>query len=72
MSRKVPCLNNAEMESYFGIMKAEMMEEHYDTKLELEAALQEWLELYNFRCVKSRLKGKSPVDYQKFALQEAA
>lgn len=72
MSRKATCLDNAEMESFFGIMKAEVMDERYDTKIELEAAMREWLEFYNLRRVKSRLKGKSPVEYRKLALQEAA
>lgn len=60
------------MESFFGIMKAEVMDEHYDTKLELEAAMREWLEFYNLRRVKSTLKGKPSVEYRKLALQEAA
>lgn len=72
MSRKATCLDNAEMESFFGIMKAEVMDVHYETKTELEAAMREWLDFYNERRVKSRLKGKSPVEYRKLALQEAA
>lgn len=72
MSRKATCLDNAEMESFFGVMKAEVMDEHYGTKWELEAAMREWLEFYNLRRVKGRLKGKSPVEYRKLALQNAA
>lgn len=72
MSRKATCLDNAEMESFFSVMKAEIMDEHYDTKESLESAMREWIEFYNNRRIKSRLKGKSPIAYRQLALQEAA
>lgn len=73
MSRKATCLDNAEMESFFSVMKAEMLNgHHYDTKEQLETAMNDWLEFYNNRRIKSRLKGKSPVEYRELAFPRAA
>ncbi|MHA3065358.1 IS3 family transposase [Lacticaseibacillus saniviri] len=72
MSHKGTCLDNAEIESFFSVMKAEMMDIHYETKAELESAMHQWLDFYNNRRIKGRLKGKSPVTYRKLAFQEAA
>jgi transposase InsO family protein len=72
MSRKATCLDNAAMESFFSVMKAEMLDKHYETRAELIAGMTEWLKFYNNKRIKNRLKGKSPVEYRKLALQQAA
>lgn len=64
ISRKGNCLGNAMAENFFGIMKSELL---YTKKFEsAEAfikALDEYIEYYNNKKIKSRLKGKNPVQY---------
>lgn len=65
MSRKGNCLDNAVAENFFGIMKSELL---YAEKLETPEvfmkALEEYIDYYNNKRIKSRLKGKSPVQYR--------
>lgn len=72
MSRKATCLDNAAMESFFHIMKVEVMDEHFDTKEQLIQAMTEWIEFYNYRRIKTKLGGKSPVKYRELTAQKAA
>jgi transposase InsO family protein len=39
MSRKATCLDNAAMESFFHIMKVEVMDEQFETKASLSKAM---------------------------------
>lgn len=72
MSRKATCLDNASMESFFHIMKVEMMDENYNDKSDLIHAMKEWIEFYNNRRIKEGLNGMSPVKYrQETALKVA-
>lgn len=69
MSRKGNCLDNAMMENFFGIMKSEMFFGHENTFRTLEAlelAIKEYIDYYNHRRIKLRLKGMSPVAYREF------
>ncbi|WP_237026992.1 IS3 family transposase, partial [Lactobacillus sp. S2-2] len=68
MSRKGTCLDNASMESFFHLMKTEMMFKKYQSKEELISAMKEWIRYYNEDRIKTKLKGKSPIEYRKFAL----
>ncbi|MFC6177804.1 IS3 family transposase, partial [Companilactobacillus huachuanensis] len=61
MSRKATCLDNAKMESFFHIMKIEMMDEHYNNKNDLIQAMNDWIGFYNNRRIKTDLGGMSPV-----------
>ncbi len=72
MSRKATCLDNAAMESFFHIMKVEVMDEQFKTKNELIRAMTEWIDFYNHRRIKTKLDGKSPVKYRELAIQKAA
>jgi len=72
MSRKATCLDNAAMESFFHIMKAEVMDEHFETQHQLVQAMTEWIEFYNQRRIKTKLNGKSRVKYRELAVQKAA
>ena len=72
MSRKATCLDNAAMESFFHIMKVEVMDEHFDTKEQLIQVMTEWIDFYNYRRIKTKLGGKSPVKYREFTAQKAA
>ncbi len=72
MSRKATCLDNASMESFFHIMKAEMMDIHYVKKADLIQSMTEWIDFYNNRRIKTKLNGKSPVKYRELSVQKAA
>lgn len=72
MSRKATCLDNASMESFFHIMKVEMMDIHYDKKADLIQSMTEWIDFYNNRRIKTKLNGKSPVKYRELSVLKAA
>ncbi|MCM3227724.1 IS3 family transposase [Terribacillus saccharophilus] len=68
MSRKGNCYDNAVIENFFGIMKSEFLYitdfismEHFKEKLE------EYIDYYNHKRIKAKLKGMSPVQYRTHA-----
>ncbi len=65
-------LDNAAMESFFHIMKVEVMDENFETKTALIEAMNEWIDFYNHRRIKTKLDGKSPVKYRELTVQKAA
>ena len=53
------------MENFFGIMKSELLyAEKFDSSQDFIKALEEYINYYNNKRIKSRLKGKSPVQYR--------
>ena len=65
MSRKGNCLDNAMAENFFGIMKSELLyAENFVSSEAFMMALDEYIDYYNNKRIKSRLKGKSPVKYR--------
>ena len=65
MSRKGNCLDNAMAENFFGIMKTELLyAEKFESAEAFMKALEEYIDYYNNKRIKSRLKGKSPVQYR--------
>jgi transposase InsO family protein len=65
MSRKGNCLDNAMIESFFGIMKSELLyAQKFDTAEDFTKSLEEYIDYYNNKRIKNRLKGKSPVQYR--------
>ena len=65
MSRKGNCLDNAMAENFFGIMKSELLyAEKFESPEAFMKALDEYIDYYNNKRIKSRLKGKSPVQYR--------
>ena len=65
MSRKGNCLDNAMAENFFGIMKSELLyAQTFESPAAFMKALDEYIEYYNNKRIKSRLKGKSPVQYR--------
>jgi len=72
MSRKATCLDNAAVESFFHIMKVEVMDEHFENKEDLTQAMTDWINFYNKRRIKTKLDGKSPEKYRELAIQKAA
>ena len=74
MSRKGNCLDNSLAENFFGILKSELYyikEKEYNNIEELEKDIIEYIEYYNNRRIKCKLKGMSPVQYRIHSLQVA-
>ena len=72
MSRKGNCLDNAVMENFFGILKTELLYlQTFDSIEHFIAELKEYLDYYNYRRIKQKLKGMSPVQYRFHTLQPA-
>ena len=69
MSRKGNCLDNAMAENFFGIMKSELLyAEQFESTEAFMKALDEYIDYYNTKRIKARLKGKSPVQYRTLSL----
>ncbi|EFW00319.1 IS3-Spn1 transposase [Streptococcus australis] len=67
MSRKGNSPDNGMMESFFGILKSEMFYRYEKTihSLEqLEQAIVDYIDYYNIKRIKIKLKGLSPVQYR--------
>lgn len=65
MSRRGNCFDNAVIESFFGTLKAEYFYlETIDGLDELEAGVHDYIDYYNHKRIKLRLKGLSPVEYR--------
>ena len=74
MSRKGNCLDNSLVENFFGILKSELYyvkEKEYNNIDELEKDIIEYIEYYNNRRIKCKLKGMSPVQYRIHSLEVA-
>lgn len=69
MSRKGNCLDNAMAENFFGIMKSELLyAEKFESAEVFIQALEEYIEYYNNKRIKTRLNGKSPVQYRTLSI----
>ncbi|MBZ2112615.1 IS3 family transposase [Streptococcus infantis] len=67
MSRKGNSTDNGMMESFFGILKSEMFygyEQTFKSIKELEGAIVDYIDYYNNKRIKVKLKGLSPVQYR--------
>lgn len=65
MSRKGNCLDNAVIENFFGILKSELLYlQEFESMEHFEAELREYIEYYNHRRMKAKLKHLSPIDYR--------
>lgn len=65
MSRKGNCLDNAVMENFFGILKTELLYlQEFNSMEHFIKELREYLDYYNNRRIKGKLKGMSPVEYR--------
>ncbi|WP_342545249.1 IS3 family transposase [Lysinibacillus sp. FSL W7-1291] len=66
MSRKGNCLDNAVIESFFGIMKSEFLYaitfKNYEA---FKKALVDYIHYYNHERIKIKLNGKSPVEFRR-------
>ncbi|MEE5991390.1 MAG: IS3 family transposase [Lachnospiraceae bacterium] len=71
MSRKGNCLDNAPIENFFGKLKNEMFYGHeyeFNTLDQLKEAIEEYIEYYNTKRIKVKLKGLTPCEARKQAL----
>ena len=71
MSRKGNSLDNGLMESFFGVMKSEMFygqEKNYKDIEELKLAIEEYIDYYNNKRIKVKLKGLTPALYRNQSL----
>ena len=72
MSRKGNCLDNSIIENFFGLFKSEMFYGEDFTSIEgFIKELENYIDYYNHRRIKGKLKGLSPVDYRKQSLKVA-
>lgn len=72
MSRKGNCLDNAVMENFFGILKSELLYiQEFDSMEHFIQELHEYIHYYNYRRIKNKLKGLSPVEYRNQSLHSA-
>jgi putative transposase len=73
MSRKGNCLDNAAMESFFGMLKCELFYlNKYKSVQDLKEALHDYIHYYNVDRIKLGLRGLSPVAYRLRAEARAA
>lgn len=65
MSRKGNCLDNSVMESFFAVLKSELLYlKKFDSMVQFRTELIEYLSYYNNKRMKLKLKGMSPVEYR--------
>lgn len=71
MPRKGNSLDNGLMESFFRIMKSEMFygqENNYKNIEDLKLAIEEYIDYYNKKRIKVKLKGLTPAEYRNQSL----
>lgn len=72
MSRKGNCLDNAVIESFFGLLKSELLYlQKFDSIEHFKAELIDYLDYYNNRRRKTKLKGLPPAIHRQQALMTA-
>lgn len=65
MSRKGNCLDNSVMENFFGLLKSELLYlREFCSIEEFKVELEKYIDYYNNKRIKSKLKGLSPVQYR--------
>jgi transposase InsO family protein len=72
MSRKGNCLDKAVMENFFGLLKSELLYLHeFDSLEHFKRELVDFLDYYNNRRSKEKLKGLPPAIHRQQALSAA-
>lgn len=72
MSRKGNCYDNAVMENFFGILKSEFLyTQEFESVEHFKQELAKYIDYYNTKRIKAKLKGMSPVQYRTHALKVA-
>lgn len=68
MSRVGKCIDNGPIEGFWGILKCEKYYlNNYATFQELNQAIDEYIEFYNFRRLQKKLNSQSPIEYRTLA-----
>lgn len=72
MSRKGNCLDNAVIENFFGLLKSELLYlQKFESLEQFKAELVDYLDYYNNRRGKAKLKGLPPAIHRQQALSAA-
>ena len=72
MSRRGNCLDNAVMENFFGLLKSELLYlQKFESVEHFKLELLDYLDYYNNRRIKARLKGLPPAIHRQQALSAA-
>lgn len=72
MSRKGNCLDNAVIENFFGLLKSELLYlQKFDSMEHFKAELIEYMDYYNNRRSKAKLKGLPPAIHRQQTLSAA-
>ena len=72
MSRKGNCLDNAVIEDFFGLLKSELLYlQEFQSMEHFKLELIEYLDYYNNRRIKAKLKGLPPALHRQQALPDA-
>lgn len=72
MSRKGNCYDNAVIENFFGIMKSEFLYlSEFNSIDHFKQELKKYMDYYNNKRIKAKLKGMSPIQYRTHAHQAA-
>ena len=72
MSRKGNCLDNAVMENFFGLLKSELLYlQEFESVEHFKLELLDYLDYYNNRRIKAKLKGLPPAIHRQQALSAA-
>mgnify|MGYP000096700024 CR=1 FL=1 len=72
MSRKGNCLDNAVVENFFGLLKSELLYlQKFQSMEHFKQELIDYLDYYNNRRIKAKLKGLPPAIHRQQALSAA-
>ena len=72
MSRKGNCLDNAVIENFFGLLKSELLYlQEFESMEHFKRELIDYLDYYNNRRIKAKLKGLPPAIHRQQALSAA-
>ncbi|GHV44230.1 transposase [Clostridia bacterium] len=72
MSRKGNCLDNAVIENFFGLLKSELLYlQNFGSLEQFKQELMDYLDYYNNRRIKAKLKGLPPALHRQQALAAA-
>ena len=72
MSRKGNCLDNAVIENFFGLLKSELLYlQNFQSLEQFKAELIDYLDYYNNRRIKAKLKGLPPAIHRQQVLLAA-
>ena len=69
MSRKGNCLDNAVIENFFGLLKSKLLYlQEFQSMEHFKQELLDYLDYYNNRRIKAKLKGLPPAIHRRQAL----